>query len=666
MESSIETTADPQSHKRLIFVTWVAVVWGALIFGRLVQLQFFEHKDLARRAKAQQTKTIDVAAMRGTIYTRDGGKIAMSIPIDTIVVNPMQIPDVDFATTLLARTLNLDVKALDTSLMSARVARRGYLKIKEQASFEEVDRLRSYKLDYVTIESSAKRIYPKGTLASNLVGSVNSEGRGEGGVELGLDDELHGQDGHLVSHRDSRSRSYGREYSGQPLAGENITLTIDESIQFSAEQALRESVQKENVPFGSIVVLHVKTGDVLAMANWPTFDPNRRLQDKSEMANRLNYAAAVPFEPGSVCKVITMTAALETTNMRPETPIFCGNGALHVLGRVIHDDHHYGTLTLQDVLAKSSNGGSVNIGIRVGAENLHRYMTLYGFGKSTGLPLPGESSGLLYPLRQWQQDSIASVAIGHEMMTTSLQLAQACSIVANNGVLRKLRIVAKRQIPGLPAEIQPIDAGEQRIRPETAIKMRRMMEAVVLEGTGKAAKLSGYTAGGKTGTGKIWEKGKGYTHYYNSTFMGFAPVNDPEIVVVVTLNRTTKKAGGIAGPIFGTVAQTALRTLGVRKDVPDAIEEPKPELKKPEPQKEKGRANSLASLDSEPVSEAPTVVFGPTVPNFKGMTLRGVLERSAAEGLRLDVVGSGIARDQQPEPGTTLPPARRIRVVFAR
>ena len=272
------------------------------------------------------------------------------------------------------------------------------------------------------------------------------------------------------------------------------------------------------------------------------------------------------------------------------------------------------------------------------------------------------------PTRQWNPDSIASISIGHEMMTTTLQLAQACSIIANSGMLIKPRLILHRQSPGGAIEKEPTAIPERRIKPETAIAMRRMMEMVVLEGTGKAAKLKGYTSGGKTGTGKIFDVGKGYQRLYNSTFMGFAPVANPEIVVVVTLNRTNKKAGGIAGPVFRDVAQNALRILGVPKDIPetDAVGQSPArsshEIEADDDEQEEEeleRQFSVAQQDSR-------VVAGPVVPNFKGMTLRAVLQKSAVEGLRVDVVGSGIAKRQQPPPGAVLDQERRIRVVFSR
>lgn len=666
MDSNLETTAEPQAHKRLIFVTWFTLVWGLLIFGRLVQLQVIEHASWAKIAKGQQTKSMEDVAMRGQILTRGNRKLAMSVPDHAVHVSPLDIPDVDFATSMLAGSLELDRQELERKIMEARRDGRGDLRIKEYATLEQVDQVLAFRLDYVSVRATGRRVYPNQTLAANLLGSVNGEGEGEGGVELGWNEELLGMAARVQVEQDSRSRRYGRHYQdGAPEAGADIRLTIDDGIQFVAESALREALVEGGIPFGSLVVLHVKTGEILAMASWPTFDPNVRVAGEGELASRVNHAVSVPFEPGSVCKVITLAAALETTKLRPETPILCGGTVKRVLGRDIHDEHAYGVLPMEMVLAKSSNLGSVNIGLQVGAENLHEYMRRFGFGNEVKVGLPGESAGVLHPMRRWKPDSIASVAIGHEMMTTTLQLAQAAGIIANNGVWVKPHLILDRREPGGVVEREPLPPPEQRIRPETAIMMRRMMEQVVLAGTGKEAKLRGYTSGGKTGTGKIWEAGKGYQRLYNSTFMGFAPVSNPEIVVVVTLNRTTKKAGGVAGPVFRKVAQDALRILGVARDLPDTAPAAAPATGTPATEEEE-EEEETAERQINLAEGQPHLVAGPTAPNFKGKTLRAVLRESAAAGLQVDVVGSGIAKRQQPPPGALLGESRRIRVEFSR
>ena len=290
---------------------------------------------------------------------------------------------------------------------------------------------------------------------------------------------------------------------------------------------------------------------------------------------RSNLAVATPFEPGSVFKVITLAAALETTNLTPDSMINCGNGTINLFGRVIHDHNRYSSLSMADVLAKSSNIGAINIGLKVGEKNLYEYVRRFGFGRKTGIELPGESAGMLRRLSQWEPSSIGSVAMGHEVGATSIQLALAGAIVANGGMRVKPRLILARQKPGGVEERTVPEKPERVIRPETAIKMRQMMEGVVLHGTGKGlANLRGYTSGGKTGSAQIYDfKAKAYTHHYNASFLGFAPVSNPQIVIAVTLIGTSGGSAGyggpVAAPVFRAVATSALRMLDVPKDLPD-------------------------------------------------------------------------------------------------
>jgi cell division protein FtsI (penicillin-binding protein 3) len=314
------------------------------------------------------------------------------------------------------------------------------------------------------------------------------------------------------------------------------------------------------------------------------------------------------------------------------------------------------------VLANSSNIGAINIGLTVGNQNMYNYMEKFGFGSRVGIPLPGESGGKVHPVRDWTAGSMGSIAMGHEMMATPLQLAQAFGILANNGSLVRPRLVKWRQHPVTgKREMAPIAQPEQRLKPETAIELRRMLEQVVLVGTGKAARLKkGYTVAGKTGTAQMVDARTGkYLHRYNSSFVGFAPVADPQIVVAVTITGSYKYGGVTAGPVFREVAGSALRTLGVRKDLIE--EEP---AAKPEPHVEPVAPPQLAAIAPTPlpVQDAPAV--GPKVPNFQGMTMRAVLAKSVSEGWQVETVGRGIARVQEPPPGVAVSSDKRVRVVF--
>ena len=353
---------------------------------------------------------------------------------------------------------------------------------------------------------------------------------------------------------DVNKRGIESELFDEPKVGTNLALTIDERIQFAAERDLKAAVETANARTGTVVVMNPHTGEMLAMASYPTFDPNKPPQRGEARKARLNLAVAAPFEPGSVFKVITLAAALETTNLRPESILPCGS--INMFHRVIHEAKHaYGPLSMADVLAKSSNVGAIQIGMRVGKEKLYEYVRRFGFGQKTGTGLPAESGGMLRRLDRWQPGSICSVPMGHEISVTALQLAQACSVIANGGLMVKPRLVLKRQKPGGAMEDVKPERPVRIIKPETAFTMRGMMEGVVLlpYGTGRRARLDGYSSAGKTGSAQIYDyAARHYTASYNASFMGFAPVTNPAIVVVVTLNGTTWvgriwRSGGGAG-----------------------------------------------------------------------------------------------------------------------
>ena len=419
-------------------------------------------------------------------------------------------------------------------------------------------------------------------------------------------------------------------------------------------------------------------GEILALANYPTFDPNEPPKPGEDPFHRFDLAISVPFEPGSVFKVVTLSAALETTNLRPDSPINCNNGVLRLPGRVIHEAHHgFGVIPMHEVLERSSNIGAIQIGFRVGAQNMYEYARRFGFGGTTGIGLPAESSGLVRRLNRWGTTSLASIAMGHEVSTTSIQLARACASIANGGLLVKPKLILKEGDNPTPTE-PPV----RILKPQTAITMRQMMEGVVISPHGTAHRtvhLAGYTAGGKTGTAQIFDlKTHHYTHLYNASFMGFAPVTNPAFIIVVTLNGTTGNGGmggAVAGPVFQAVATEALRVLDVPKDLPDA--EPEPENASPgdddsndlaiadlgsrEPNVMEELAAQNAQADASAVAET-----GPKVPNFRGKTMRAVVQEAAALGLPVSLGGSGIARQQFPLPGRALREGERVRVQFAR
>jgi cell division protein FtsI (penicillin-binding protein 3) len=677
---------DPLATRRVHMLVRVAFVWAALIAARLIQLQVVQHSQYAQLARDQQQKLEEIKAPRGAILDRYGQRLAMSLPAESVCVDPLRVPDLAVAADILAKVLNLDSGDLLAKLKSTAQSRRGFLWVKRKITRQEAKRLRDLNLEWIEFRTESQRYYPNRSLAAHVIGSVDFEETGNGGVEQSLNAELRGHAGELLLTEDVQKRGFASSIQHQSQPGQDVRLTIDSRIQFVAEQELAKMVARHHAKSGSLVAMDPRSGDILAMANFPTFDPNDPPKP-GNMAARENLAVSAPFEPGSVYKVITLSSALETTNLRPESMINCGNGSITLFGRVIHDHSRYSALSMADVLARSSNIGAINIGLQVGDKNLYEYIRRFGFGKKTGLPLPGESAGMVRPLRVWDKSSIGSVAMGHEIGVTALQLAQACSVIASGGFLVKPRLRTDA----------PVAAPVRVLRPETAITMRSMMEGVVIKpyGTGhKYARLLGYTSAGKTGTAQIYDNHiHQYTHLYNASFMGFAPVTNPRIVIVVTINGTEGTAGyggPTSAPVFREVAAAGLRVMDVPKDLPEmlpaeggdeadendvAIADLGSSIPPPLVQ-----AGDAVATDDRPAASANNALdqrvllarngdlqqdlAGPRVPNFQGKSVRGVIQQAAALGIPVEFTGSGVARAQAPVPGAILPSGSWVRVQF--
>ncbi len=661
--------------RRLTVLAVLFLIWGAAISAKLISLQVIHHAEYRRMADSRQEMDLEIPGPRGTIYDRYGHPLAMSVPTESVYVNPLKLPDLGVASDLLALVLHLDRTELYGKMMWAAENHRGFLWVKRKISFDESQSLRKMRLGWVGIQSESQRHYPNGQLAAHVLGSVDFSETGNAGIEKALDSDLRGEPGHMRVLTDVNRRGIDSRLDTEPHAGASITLTIDGELQFVAEREIALAVLAHHAVSGSVVVMDPHTGEVLALASYPTYDPNVPPSGEitpEERAARENHAISVPFEPGSVFKVMTLSAALETTDLRPDSPINCHGGVLTLPGRVIHDSHTgLGIIPMAMVLAKSSNIGAIEVGQRVGQANLYEYDRRFGFGQKTGIELPAESAGKLRRLERWGKTSWASISMGQEVSVTTVQLAQAGSVIASGGLLVRPRLVLRKG-----GQKAPLPAPVRIIKPDTAITMRQMMEGVVMPGgTGTAARLVGYSVGGKTGSAQIFDVAThSYSHNtYNGSFLGFAPLTNPAIVVVVTLNGTHGTAGfggATAAPVFRTVAQEALRVFDIPKDLPDEPET----VKSTPPSKED--TDDLAIADVEPgqpniLEEPDDSEDGqggdqPHVPNFRGMTMRAVLAEAASKGITVVANGSGVARVQDPPAGAPLRDGERIRVQFAR
>jgi len=591
---------DQRSRNRVRFLARLGFVWAALIAARLVQLQIVSHDKLSAEAANQQTREVEVELPRGMILDAHGVPLAMSLPVDSVTINPMRLPDLDSAVTILSRILDLDPVNVCADILKAKgrkpaeisqkkspnfsclagpdapTARpRGFLWIARKITPEQSEKLRSLNLDWIEFRTEYKRLYPNGRLAAQILGGMYESGKGYAGLEKALDEELRSHTGLKLLAVDSRQRGYKMEVAEPALAGESLETTIDRRIQYVAERSLEKAV-KANARNGSIVVMDPKTGQIKAMASFPSYDPNVAPRNDSEQKLRQNLAVEVPFEPGSVFKVVALAAALEAGVVTADTMVNCGEKLFNKMPGEAHG-HRLGVMSVREAIARSVNGCAIKLATLVGREKYYRAVRSFGFGSPTRIELPAETAGIVHALPLWRPNSIAYVAIGHEMMATTLQLARFMSTVANGGRMVNPTVLQKQLSPEAKFLRAGFDEGNQDehrqvIRPETALKVLQILESVVLQGgTGKAAKPEGYSAGGKTGSAQMVDPATGrYLHgLYHASFMGFAPLNNPQLVVVVTLNGSTQYGGALAAPVFKEVAESALRILDIPKDLPE-------------------------------------------------------------------------------------------------
>jgi len=685
----MESVARNRAGKRLMWFGGAILLWGFLILVQLFRLQVVHHADYVRAAQKQQVEKVEIAAPRGSIFDRSGQLLAGSVKRDSVYIDPLQVPDLQVASAILSGVLRIDRAALFGRMQWYAANQRGFMWVARTIAPEQYERLRSLHLDWIRFADESRRNYPRNTLAAHVIGAVDGEETGQWGLERSLESDLRGLPGSVRVLTDAKGRGIDSHLETESRPGADLTLSIDERIQLPAQDAIARAVQASHAESGSVVVMDPYHGDILAIASYPPFDPNQPPGRGERSTARFNHAVSVPFEPGSVFKVFTLSAALETTLLKPSTMINCGNGSFTMAGRTVHEAHHgYGTMPMEMVLAKSSNIGAIQIGLKVGSAKLYEYVRRFGLGARTGIPLPAESPGMVRKLSKWRTTSLMSVSMGHEVGVTTLQLAQACSAVANGGLLVPPRLILKRG-----SEAVPLVPPHRILKPETAITMRKMMEGVVLVGTGRRyANLQGYSSAGKTGSAQIFDYATGhYTHSYNASFMGFAPVTNPAIVVVVTVNGTHGGSAGyggpVAGPVFRAVATETLRVLDVPKDLPDTapdthetqvadpdevpiLEGPAEppvleEAEAPEAPPAAGPTGEVANAGPPPAPPAPRQ-SGPKAPNFIGLSMRSVVALAQAQGLPVVLAGTGIVRAQVPPPGAVLHGGERIRVDLAR
>ena len=557
----------PGKNSRLHILGAVLVLWCVVICGRLVFLQIFSYGKFVKQAGHQQQRAIPLAAKRGVIYDRAGHELAMSVLVDSAFAVPTEVKDLPTVVSLITRITGDDYNVV---LADCR-AHRTFCWVARKASDETIQRINSLKLQGIHFQKEPKRFYPARDLAAQVLGSVGMEDSGQSGIEHEFDDQLRGRPGKMFISVDAR-RQWFADVETQPDPGNNLVLTVDKNIQYIAEKELDQAIHDTQAIAGTVIVENPHTGEILALANRPTFNPNLRKQiTPGALTNR---AVSYVYEPGSTFKLVTISAALEEKVTNPDEVFDCQMGAIVYNGMRIRDSKPHGLLPVWGVLAESSDVGAIKIALRLGEDRFYKYIRAYGFGQQTGIELPGETRGLTKPVSRWSKVSIAAISMGQEIGISPMQLVGLISTFANDGVWVAPRIVAGTVQPkGTPQTVAFHPGASHRVISSfTAAEMRSMMQKVVLEGTGRKAILEGYTSAGKTGTAQKVDPATGVyskTKYIGS-FAGFAPVNNPQIVVAVILDSAVglHQGGQISAPVFRRISQQVLEYLHVPHDMP--------------------------------------------------------------------------------------------------
>ncbi len=561
------TSADARKPSRLHILGAVLVLWCLAICARLVYLQVFSYGTFAKQAGHQQQRAIPLEAKRGVIYDRAGHELAMSVLVDSAFAVPSEVKDLPTAISLITRITGDDFNVV----MADCRAHKTFCWVARKATDETIQRITSLNLQGIHLQKEPRRFYPARELGAQVLGSVGMDDSGQSGIEHEFDDELRGKPGKMSISVDAHKHWFA-DVATQPDPGDNIVLTIDKNIQYIAEKELQQAIQDTQAIAGTVIVENPHTGEILALANRPTFNPNVHKKIKPDVLT--NRAVSYVYEPGSAFKVVTIAAALEEKLTNPNELFDCQMGSIVYNGMRIRDSKPHGVLPVSGVLAESSNVGTIKIALRLGEDRYYRYIRAFGLGQQTGIELPGETRGITKPPSRWSKVSIAAISIGQEVGVSPIQLSGVISTIANDGVYVAPRIVTGTEPP--QGNLQNIAfhpaEGRRVVSPVTAAEMRSMMQKVVLEGTARRAALDGYTVGGKTGTGQKIDPATGaYSKTrYNATFAGFAPLNNPQVVVTVILDSPIglHQGGQVSAPVFKRITQQVLEYLHVPHDLP--------------------------------------------------------------------------------------------------
>ena len=550
---------------RLILVSILFALFGAGIVGRLFSLQVMQHDDLVSRSEKQHQRTVEIHYGRGSVFDRNMNELATNIKAESVYATPQEVVDKKRAARVLAKALNLNHKSIYKKLNS----KRHFVWLKRQVLPAEIARLRKSSLSGINFISEDKRFFPKRELASGVVGFTGVDNQGLEGIEQRYDSTLKGNVVKAVMEKDARGKlvQFNKQANGQVSGSRSVVLAIDEVIQFFTEHHLKKQVAKHQAESGVAIVMNPNTGELYAIANVPQYNPNNFSAYKRNL--RRNHAVSSVYEPGSIFKPIVAAASIDAGVARPQDTFFCENGKFKVGNKTVGEavNHKYGWLTLQNIIIKSSNIGSIKIARQLGKQSYYDYIRKFGFGQKTGIELPGEEGGLLHELSAWDPMSLASISFGQGIGVTPLQMTNAISAIANGGTLMVPRItrailkdgqIEKRFEPKAVRRVISIQSSRQVID---------ILKHVVKDGTGKNAAVKGYEVAGKTGTAQKYDAktGRYSKTAYVSSFIGFAPADAAKVAILVMIDnpKGAHYGGSVAAPVFSNIARETLRYLNV-------------------------------------------------------------------------------------------------------
>ena len=643
---------------RIVLLLCIFSCLFLVVFGKAYQLQVLQSEWLAAMAERQSQRIVHLAPKRGIMYDRKKEEMAISVEVDSAFAQPGKVQDLRGV----AQKIGPILGKKPAALLGKLKREEPFVWLQRGITPEQRAAIDKYDFKGVDFLKETKRFYPHGELGVHVIGFAGLDAKGLEGVELGYEEFIRGEPGYMIISRDALGRSITPQSVPyrQSLDGGEVILTIDKNIQYLVEKELKRAVQACSAKGGMAVVMNPKTGEILALALQPTFDPNHGSQAPPEI--RKNRAIADTFEPGSTFKIFALAAALEERVAAPKEMFFCENGSYLVGGKTIHDTHKHGWLSLSDIIKVSSNIGAGKVGRKLGKNKLHRYLKNFGFGGKTGIDLPGEVPGFLAAPRTWSEVGLANISFGQGVSATALQLTCALAALANGGVLMKPYAVKAVLEPNGSVLKENYPKSVRRVvSPETAGRVVQILKTVMDEGgTGRAARLSGYESAGKTGTAqKALANGRGYSDKRVGSFFGFAPADSPQVVITVIIDEPQGNSYGgvVAAPAFKAIAEQVLPSMGV---YPKGVTY----LAKAGSGRMTGREEHIPPSPVQPasveVSEEPGVM-----PDFSGKSLRQVVLTAQRLGLDLKLMGTGKVVSQNPPPGQVLQGQTRGLVKFS-